>query len=110
MPELTLPVMAFQTRAELRAWLEQNHAVSPGIMVQLFKVSFGIKSVSFHDVLEEGLCFGWSESQRLPFDAQSYLQKFTPRKSKGTTSERNKRLVKQLEVDGLMTDAGREKL
>ena len=104
---MKLEIMAFKTRAELRGWLKQNHAISPGIMGQLFKVSSGPESVSFHDVLEEGLCFGWSESQRLPYDSASYLQKFTPRKSRGTTSERNKKLVARLEAEGRMTGAGR---
>ena len=30
-----------------------------------------IPSVDFHDVLEEGLCFGWSESNRRAGDAVS---------------------------------------
>ncbi|MGB4800917.1 MAG: hypothetical protein WBP03_05400 [Candidatus Saccharimonadales bacterium] len=102
-----LPIVAFATRSQLRAWLRTNHAISPGIMVQLFKKSSGIESVSFQDVLEEGLCFGWSESMRLPGDAHFYLQKFTPRRSKGTTSVRNTRLVAELERQRLMTDAGR---
>jgi uncharacterized protein YdeI (YjbR/CyaY-like superfamily) len=62
--------------------------------------------VSFEDVLDEGLCFGWSESKRLKGDTDSYLQKFTPRKTKGTTSERNRRHVEQLIKEGRMTKAG----
>jgi len=78
--------------------------------VRLYKKSSPVLSVSFEDLLAEGLCFGWSESQRLKGDEHSYLQKFTPRKSKGTTSERNKRLVQKLESAGLMTEAGRKVL
>lgn len=103
-------IVAFRTRTQLRAWLEQNHETSPGIFVQLFKKSSRIESVSFQDVLEEGLCFGWSESQRLSYDEQSYLQKFTQRKTQGTTSQRNKLLVVKLEQEGLMTKHGREKI
>lgn len=105
-----LAIHSFSTRKELHEWLLKNHAVSPGIMIKLFKVSSGITSVSFQEVLEEGLCFGWSESQRLPYDTQAYLQKFTPRKTRGTTSERNRKLVEKLDKLGLMTDAGRSVL
>ena len=69
-------------------------------------VQAGIKSVSFHELLEEGLCFGWSESQRRRYDEQSYLQKFTPRRAKKTQSERNLQLVEKLTREGRMQAAG----
>lgn len=105
-----LPILTFATLPELRTWLEANHASSSGLFVRLFKRGSGTPSVTFEEVLEEGLCFGWSESMRLPGDAESYLQKFTPRKTRGTTSERNRRYVERLEKEGRMTDAGRAAL
>jgi uncharacterized protein YdeI (YjbR/CyaY-like superfamily) len=60
----------------LRDWLIDNHDVSNGIFVKIYKKKSGIDSVSFEEVLEEGLCFGWSESLRLKGDEQSYLQNF----------------------------------
>ncbi|MGB4967483.1 MAG: hypothetical protein WBO35_04750 [Candidatus Saccharimonadales bacterium] len=101
---------AFASRAVLRDWLERNHDSSPGLLVRIYKKLGDQPSVTFEDVLEEGLCFGWSESQRLKGSNLYYLQRFTPRKTKGTTSERNKKLVTKLEKIGLMTDAGRAKL
>lgn len=102
--------MSFATRAELRQWLEGNHGSSAGILVRLYKRGASVASVDFVDVLDEGLCFGWSESQRLKGDEISYLQKFTPRKSRGTTSERNRRHAEMLIAEGRMTDAGRAML
>lgn len=101
-----LPIIEFARVADLRQWLERNHASSNGIFVRVDKRGSGIASVSFEDVLDEGLCFGWSESIRLKGDGISYLQKFTPRKAKGTTSERNRRRVKRLIQEGRMTAAG----
>ncbi len=101
-----LPVVTFGSRAELRAWLEAEHARSAGVWVRLAKSGCGVDSVSFLDVLEEGLCFGWSESTRHAGDRVTYLQKFTPRRTRGTTSERNRRLVEELRSQGLMTPAG----
>jgi uncharacterized protein YdeI (YjbR/CyaY-like superfamily) len=101
-----LPVKSFVTRDELRTWLEANHASHAGLWVRLFKVSSGEPSVTFEDVLDEGLCFGWSESMRRPYDAKSYLQRFTPRRGKGTVSARNKAHVEKLIAEGLMTPAG----
>ncbi len=104
--ETELPIMSFADVATLRQWLETNHASSKGIFVRIYKKNSGITSVSFEDVLDEGLCFGWSESVRLKGDDQSYLQKFTPRKTKGTTSERNRRHATRLIKEGRMTPAG----
>lgn len=101
-----LPIVNFKNVAKLRQWLEANHATSNGIFVRIFKKNTGIASVCFEDVLDEGLCFGWSESVRLKGDNISYLQKFTPRRTKGTTSERNKRHAAKLIQEGRMTAAG----
>jgi uncharacterized protein YdeI (YjbR/CyaY-like superfamily) len=102
--------MAFRDRAELRSWLQRNHGTSPGLLVRMQKKHSGVPGVAFADVLDEGLCFGWSESTRLPGDADSYLQQFTPRRNRGTTSTRNLRHAEQLIEQGLMTDAGRHAL
>jgi uncharacterized protein YdeI (YjbR/CyaY-like superfamily) len=101
-----LPILSFENVAALRQWLEANHASSKGIYVRLYKKNSGIASVSFEEVLDEGLCFGWSESVRLRGDDQSYLQKFTPRRKPGTTSERNRRHAARLMEESRMTPAG----
>lgn len=79
-----LPVLEFETGAALRAWLEEHHHTSPGMWLRIYKKNAGSRSVTFEEVLDEGLCFGWSESKRRRYDDISYLQKFTPRRSVGT--------------------------
>jgi uncharacterized protein YdeI (YjbR/CyaY-like superfamily) len=101
-----LPIISFATRDELRAWLTGHHGSSDGVWVRLFKKGSGILSVTFEDLLDEGLCFGWSESQRQKGDETSYLQRFTPRRSRGTTSERNKGHIRRLIREKRMTSAG----
>lgn len=101
-----LPVLSFVSVAELREWLEQNHTSSMGIWLRIYKKDSGVASVSFVEVLEEGLCFGWSESKRIKGDDVSYLQQFTPRRTKGTTSKRNREYAKRLITEGRMTPAG----
>ncbi len=105
-----LPIVSFVSRVELRRWLDLNHSTSTGIWVRLAKKGSGVPSATFHDVLEEGLCFGWSESNRRAGDGVSYLQRFTPRRVRGTTSERNRRLAERLKVEGLMTESGMQAL
>jgi uncharacterized protein YdeI (YjbR/CyaY-like superfamily) len=101
-----LPIMSFKNVAMLHQWLKTNHATSSGIFLRIFKINSGIASVSFEDVLDEGLCFGWSESKRIKGDERSYLQRFTPRRTKGTTSKRNQEHIKRLIKEKKMTPAG----
>ena len=101
-----LPIIEFKTQQELRAWLMDQHAASSGVWVRVFKKSSAIPSITFEQLLDEGLCFGWSESSRHRYDEMSYLQKFTPRKTKGTASERNRQRIEALMDAGMMTQAG----
>lgn len=101
-----LPILTFRSASELHAWLQHHHALSSGIWLRIFTKRAGIASVSFEEVLDEGLCFGWSESSRRSYDDVSYLQRFTPRKSVGTHSKRNRERARALIEAGRMTPAG----
>lgn len=101
-----LPVLEFQSADDLRSWLENNHQTSSGIWIRIYKKHFGVKSVAFEEVLDEGLCFGWSESMRRKGDDKSYLQRFTPRRKIGTVSKRNLEHAERLIKEGKMTPAG----
>jgi uncharacterized protein YdeI (YjbR/CyaY-like superfamily) len=107
---LELPILEFKTQEELHAWLTEQDAVSSGIFVRIYKKSSHVPTVTFAELLDEGLCFGWSESTRQSNDANSYLQKFTPRRIKGTTSARNHSRIEELIRTGRMTRAGLDAL
>jgi uncharacterized protein YdeI (YjbR/CyaY-like superfamily) len=101
-----LPIQSFESVSQLRAWLSKNHSSSHGLWVRIFKKGTGVPSVTFDELLDEGLCFGWSESTRRKYDGDSYLQRFAPRKSIGTQSKRNQARVRVLVQEGRMTPAG----
>lgn len=101
-----IPLIEFDTNAALRSWLVKNHAASSGIWVRVYKTASEHTSVTFLELLDQGLCFGWSESLRRAGDSESYYQKFTPRRIRGTTSKRNLAHVKYLIASGEMTAAG----
>ncbi len=109
-PGQELPILTFASAVELRAWLVRNHATSDGIWLRIHKKDAGVASVTFEDVLDEGLCFGWSESLRMKGDDTSYLQRFTPRRAQGTTSKRNLEHVQRLITEKKMTPAGLDAL
>ncbi|MFT4217959.1 MAG: hypothetical protein QM619_12365 [Micropruina sp.] len=98
---------SFESVGDLWEWLEANHQDHPGLWVVLQKTSSQQPSITFHDLLEAGIAFGWSESTRRANDQTSYLQKFTPRRNKGTASARNIAIAERLEAEGRMAPAGR---
>ncbi len=63
------------------------------------QTSSGVPSVSFHELIEAGIAYGWRESTRRAYDSQSYLQ-FAPRRARGTTSGRNLAIADRLEAEG----------
>lgn len=95
------------TRAEWRAWLQTNHATSPGCWLVTAKASSGRTTVDYEEAIQEALCFGWVDSQARSIDAERGALLYTPRKPGSTWAGTNKRRVEQLEAEGLMTDAGR---
>jgi uncharacterized protein YdeI (YjbR/CyaY-like superfamily) len=101
-----LPIMSFESGIALREWLARNHRQSPGLWVRIFNSRSEVPSITFEDLLEQGLCFGWSESKRIRGDVTFYLQRFTPRRRPGTTSDRNRRLAQRLLAEGKMTASG----
>src|SRR5262245_31901668 len=100
------PVVAFKTSDALRAWLAENHGASEGIWLRFFKKDSGVPSVTYSEALDEALCFGWIDGQRQKYDAQSYLQKFTPRRPKSGWSKINIGHTERLIKDGRMMPAG----
>jgi uncharacterized protein YdeI (YjbR/CyaY-like superfamily) len=107
-----IPVVWFETTAALWAWLEARGAGRDdrGVWVRLTKAGDPRPGITFQDLLEAGIAFGWSESTRRRFDDRSYLQRFSPRRSAGTRSARNLDIARRLEQEGRMRPAGRAAL
>ena len=99
-------VLAFETGDALEDWLKKNHQHSPGIWLRIYKKSSAKKTLTFQEALIAGLKWGWSESQRHPLDKESYLQRFAPRKKRGTLSPRNMRYLEQLIAAGQVEPSG----
>jgi uncharacterized protein YdeI (YjbR/CyaY-like superfamily) len=74
----------FATPAELRAWLEENHAKSQALWVGYYKKSSGRPSITWPESVDEALCFGWIDGIRKSIDETSYTIRFTPRKARST--------------------------
>jgi uncharacterized protein YdeI (YjbR/CyaY-like superfamily) len=101
-----LPIQSFTSTEEFTSWLTKHHVVSPGIWMQLFKIKSGIPSITYAEALDVALCYGWIDGQKKAYDAESWLQKFTPRTRKSIWSKRNREHVDRLSKSGKMEAAG----
>ena len=97
---------SFRSSKELRAWLAKEHARAPGLLLRIYKKDSDVPSITYAEALDQALCFGWIDGQKLPFDASSWVQKFTPRRAKGRWSKINVGHVDRLIQKGQMTPAG----
>jgi uncharacterized protein YdeI (YjbR/CyaY-like superfamily) len=66
--------------------------------------------VSYADALDEALCYGWIDGQKDRYDAESFLQKFTPRRLKSLWSKKNREHVARLTKEKRMTAAGQKEV
>lgn len=108
--EITL-LLEYQTRAELRRWLEQNHSVSNECWVTMYRTKIPrTDCMPYLDVVEEALCFGWIDSTLKKLPDGRLAQRLSPRRPNSHWTELNKQRCADLERRGLMTPAGREAL
>ena len=101
-----LPVLAFPDQAALEEWLDAEHATAPGLYVRLAKKGSGVPSVTYAELVESALCFGWIDGRSQRLDETSYLQRITPRRPRSVWSQKNVAAVEALTAAGRMRPAG----
>ncbi len=102
-------LLYFENRSELRQWLKENHNKEKCCWVVTYRSKFppAWPAISYIEVVEEALCFGWIDStlKRLP-DGR-LAQRLSPRRPKSHWTQLNMDRCVDLEDRGLMTEAGR---
>src|SRR4030088_1244141 len=96
----------FATAAELRAWLEENHATATALWVGFYKRGSGKPSITWQELVDEELCFGWIDGVRQGIDDVRYSNRITPRKPRSTWSAINIARANELIKLGRMRPAG----
>jgi uncharacterized protein YdeI (YjbR/CyaY-like superfamily) len=91
-------------RVAWRAWLERNHASTPGVWVVRPRKQ---PPLDYDALVEEALCFGWVDSREHPVDDERMMQLLTPRKPGSAWARSNKERIARLETGGVLADAGR---
>ena len=101
-----LPVLGFPDQAAFEAWLEAEHATAPGVYVKLAKKGAGVPSVTYAELVESCLCFGWIDGRSNRLDEKFYLQRLTPRRARSVWSQKNVDAVEALTLARRMRPAG----
>lgn len=101
-----LPLLAFETQAAWREWLDAHHAEPGAIWLRLYKKGSHQPTVSYAEALDVALCYGWIDSTKGKYDDESYVQRFGPRKARSLWSKVNREHVDRLTKSGHMRPAG----
>lgn len=96
----------FTTPAELRAWLEEHHATANELVVGMWKRHTGRPTITWEELVDEVLCFGWIDGQGRKIDDDRRQIRITPRRKGSIWSARNVARVEALRSEGRMTAAG----
>jgi uncharacterized protein YdeI (YjbR/CyaY-like superfamily) len=95
-----------RSRAEWRAWLvryaDQN---TQSIWLVTFKKGKG-PTVSYDDIVEEAICFGWIDSRVAKLDEDRSMLLLSPRRLNSSWSLVNKQRVEKLAALGLIAPRG----
>ena len=96
----------FAKAADLRKWLQQNHATADDLWVGMYKKHTGKPSVTWPELVDQVLCFGWIDGIRKSIDDESYMIRITPRRNGSIWSRINIIRANELIEAGLMQPAG----
>lgn len=104
-PADRFPHVEVTSRAELRSWLLAHHEQPGGVWLVTWKKATGTRWFPHQDVVDELLCFGWTDGVMQKLDDERTLQLVTPRRVEHWARS-YKRRVEVLTADGLMHPSG----
>ncbi|HEY6879616.1 MAG TPA: hypothetical protein VI299_16430, partial [Polyangiales bacterium] len=71
-------IHTFKTAKAFEAWLRKHHDQEPEVYLRIYKTKSGIPSITVSEALDVVLCWGWIDGLRKAYDAESYLQRYSP--------------------------------
>ena len=101
-----LPILSFANAAAFASWLANQPRTAPGLWLKIAKKGSGIPSLTKADAIDAALCHGWIDGQLDKYDAQCWLIRFTPRKTRSKWSDANRTRALELIDAGKMAAAG----
>src|SRR3954466_14150689 len=99
-------IRSFPTQAAFERWLKTHHDRETELWLKIHKKDSGLRTCTHSEAIDTALCWGWIDGLRKGYDDKSFLQRFTPRKSRSVWSQINRERVQQLIDAGRMTAHG----
>ncbi|MDR7332150.1 YdeI/OmpD-associated family protein [Roseateles asaccharophilus] len=99
-------VHEFPTEQSFYDWLAVHHDKEDEVWIKVHKVDSGLPSITPKQAVDVVLCWGWIDAIRKSLDAQSFLQRYTPRRKTSIWSQINVDNVARLIAAGRMTPHG----
>ncbi|MEM9402081.1 MAG: YdeI/OmpD-associated family protein [Pseudomonadota bacterium] len=100
------PQIEFQSRVQLRKWLETHHLSAAPFWLVSYKKHVTKHYIPYSEIVEELLCFAWVDSRTRRLDDDRTMLFVSPRKAGSTWSASNKKRVARLIRDQRMHPAG----
>jgi uncharacterized protein YdeI (YjbR/CyaY-like superfamily) len=103
-------IKTFKSEAEFAAWLRAHHADETEIWVRVYKKGSGKPTVSCAEALDVALCWGWIDGIRKGLDEESFLQRYTPRRTRSMWSQINREHIARLTAAGRINPPGQHQV
>ena len=105
-PPSSSDAIFFETRVQLRDWLDEHHETAADLIVGAWKKSTGRPSLIWPEIVEEALCVGWIDSIRRSVPGDGWTIRLTPRRTRSIWSAVNVAKVAELRAAGRLRPAG----
>jgi uncharacterized protein YdeI (YjbR/CyaY-like superfamily) len=99
-------VLSFKNQALFEKWLEKNFDKSKAMWLRFYKKGSGIETINYTEAVDSAICYGWIDGLVNTYDKDSYVQRFTPRKSKSLWSKINVEKVEKFLKEKRMKPSG----
>src|SRR5262249_31136851 len=104
--ELFMKPRFFRSQAEFRSWLEKRGQTQKELWIGYYKKASGKGGLVYKQALDEALCYGWIDGVVKSIDADSYMQRWTPRLPTSNWSLVNTKRINELIAQGLVAQSG----
>ena len=98
----------FKTQKELRNWFQRNYLKEQEAWIGFYNKKSEKQSITWAQLVDEALCFGWIDGIRKKIDADSYCNRITPRRKRSNWSNINIKRIEELIELGLVTEEGKQ--
>lgn len=91
---------------DFASWLAEHGGSRREIWVVLYKKSSGKQLVTYEQLVEVALCYGWIDGMMKALDGERYAQRFSRRRPGSNWTLDKRLLARKLVREGRMTAAG----